>query len=354
MYCILSTPLDCFGGQTFRISKTPAPTCDNRNPVEEPTAALRCFCPDGMLIKGATCVIPNDCGSITGAGVGDPHYRTYDGLFYDLFDHCSHIFTKDCINDTFTVISITSNRCSGGGAPTCIEEAIVQIPELNTEIVLSARPLQFTFVGEVPRAADLSVVTTNVITVSIFKLGVVVNFGLYYLSVTVPGSYFGRMCGLMGTWDDNPQNDYQLPNGTVVNAPIPDFEMAWRVDLPNADCNHMDPQPAPACTGTALQQAETFCNVLQQTGGPFSACHGTISPDQAFADCVLDHCVCDTELCRCTVILNYAERCQALGLTVGPIPTPCGMLPNIDWTFKAKNLLMYDYQNGSDECLHLY
>ena len=266
------------------------------------------------------------CGSATGSGVGDPHYRTYDGVFYDLFDHCSHIFTKDCADETFTVISITSNTCSGG-APTCIDRAVVQVPELNAEVVLSSRPtLQFIFIGDTPPTADLSVTVTNVITVSIFKLGVVVNFGLYSLSVTVPGSYFGKTCGLVGTYDGDPANDFQLPNGTVVTGPTPEFEIAWRVDYPNDGCDHMVPQPAPPCEAPARQQAEAFCAPLQ--GAAFTACNASISPAQSFADCVLDHCACDTDACGCTVILNYAERCQALGITVGPIPAACGMLHN--------------------------
>ena len=260
--------------------------------------------------------------------MGDPHYRTYDGLFYDLFDHCSHIFTKDCTDNTFSVISITSNRCSGGGTPTCIEEAVVQVPPLNTTIVLSGRPLRYTFDGGAPPAAELSLVVTNHITVSIFKLGVVVNFGLYYLSVTVPDSYIGKMCGLVGTYDGTPDNDYQLPNGTVVNEPTPEFEMAWRVDYPSDGCDHMVPSPPPRCEGTELQAAEAFCNPLRMPSGPFSACHGTISPDTPFNDCVLDHCACATDICGCTVILNYAERCRAHGITVGPIPPACSTWPN--------------------------
>ena len=259
--------------------------------------------------------------------MGDPHYRTYDGLFFDLFDHCSHVFTKDCVDNTFSVISITSDRCSGNRIPTCIEEAVVQVPELNTTVILTGRPLQYSFDGEAPSTTELSVVLTNHITVSIFKLGVVVNFRLYYLSVTVPDSYIGKMCGLVGTYDGNRSNDYQLPNGTVVNEPTPEFEVAWRVDLPTHDCVHMFPQSPPPCQGTALQEAEAFCSVLQLPTGPFSACHGLISPELPFNDCVLDHCNCDGDVCACSVVLNYAERCRAQGITVGPIPQACSMLP---------------------------
>ena len=322
--------VDCPVDQTPRLSKTPAATCDNRKPVEEMTASFRCFCADGLVLKDDKCVIPYDCKSVTGAGVGDPHYRTYDGRFYDLFDHCSHIYTKDCVDETFTVISITSNQCSGGGAPTCIEKAIVQVPELNTQVVLSAQPLHSTFIGVTPPTTELAVVVTSRITVNIFKLGVVVNFGLYYLSVTVPGNYYGKMCGLLGNNDGYSKNDYQLPNGTVVDDPTPDFEMAWRVDHPNDDCDHLVPQHVQPCEGTALQQAEVFCAPLRGPG--FSACHASISPNQPFTDCALDHCICDTDICGCTVILNYAQRCQALGITVGPIPDACGMLSNYGCT----------------------
>ena len=261
--------------------------------------------------------------------MGDPHYRSYDGQSFDLFDHCSHVFTKDCVNGTFTVISITSDRCSGGRSPTCIEEAVVHVPELNTTVILTGRPLQYSFVGEVPSASKLSVVANNHITVSIFKLGVVVNFGLYYLSVNVPDSYYGKMCGLAGTYDGNRSNDYRLLNGTVVNEPNHDFELAWRVDLPNHGCVHMLPQPPPPCQGAALQEAEAFCNVLQLPTGPFSACHGIISPEIPFKECVLDHCACDGDVCACSVVLNYAERCRAQGIGVGPIPNACSKLCKI-------------------------
>ena len=259
-------------------------------------------------------------------GVGDPHYRSYDGLFFNLFDHCSHVYTKDCVDNTFSVISITSNRCSGSGIPTCIEEAVVQVPELNTTVILTGQPLEYSFDSEVPSTTALSVVVTDRITVSIFKLGVVVNFGLYYLSVAVPDNYAGKMCGLIGTNDGNRSNDYQLPNGTVVNEPTPEFEMAWRVDLPNQGCVHMLPQPPPSCQGSALQDAQAFCSELQLPKGPFSLCHGIIPPEMPFNDCVLDHCICDEDVCACSVILNYAERCRAEGITVGPIPSTCSTL----------------------------
>ena len=322
--CTISL-VDCPVDQILRFSKMPPPTCDNRKPVEEMTASFRCFCADGSLFKDDTCVIPYDCKSVIGAGVGDPHYHTYDGLSYDLFDHCSHIFTKDCADETFTVISITGNKCSGGGAATCIEKAIVQVPELNTQVVLSGQPLQSTFIGGTPPTTELSVVVTSRITVTIFELGVVVNFKLYDLSVTIPGSYFGKMCGLLGNNDGNHTNEYQLPNGTVVNDPTPDFEMAWRVDHVNDDCDHFAPEPVQPCEGTARKQAETFCAPLHRPN--FTDCHASISPDQTFTDCVLDHCICETDICGCTVILKYAERCQALGNAVGPIPDVCGMYP---------------------------
>ena len=311
--------------QRTRLSKVPAPACDNRNSVGDQTADFRCFCDSGFLVKGDTCVIPYDCGGVTGQAVGDPHYRTYDGLFYDLFDHCSHILTKDCADETFTVISVTSNKCSGGRAPTCVEKAIVQVPELNSEVVLTGQPLQYNITGD-PPPTELSVVFSNLITVTIFKLGVVVNFGQYYLTVTIPGNYFGKMCGLLGNYDGNTMNEYELPNGTVVNGPTPDFEKAYRFDYANENCDHLDPQPIQPCQGSARDQAEAFCAPLHEA--TFTSCHTSISPDQAFKDCVLDHCVCGSGICGCAVILNYAERCQAADITVGPIPNACGMLPN--------------------------
>ena len=59
---ISSAPVDCPVGRTPRISRSPAPTCDNPSPAEDQTEMLRCFCPDGMVIKeDDSCVLLDDC-----------------------------------------------------------------------------------------------------------------------------------------------------------------------------------------------------------------------------------------------------------------------------------------------------
>ena len=123
--------IDCPTNHVVRFGTNPQPSCRDRNPSN--TVSQRgCFCTEGMILNERTgrCVQPQDCPGCSGTASGDPHYLTYDGRRYDLFDECAHIFTKDCKNETFTVYSVTSDTCSGGREPTCIDEAVVVVPHL--------------------------------------------------------------------------------------------------------------------------------------------------------------------------------------------------------------------------------
>ena len=47
--------------------------------------------------------------------------------------------------------------------------------------------------------------------------GLAVEFdGLYYVAVYVATTFEARLCGMCGNYDNNPDNDFILPNGTLL------------------------------------------------------------------------------------------------------------------------------------------
>ena len=338
IYCI-----DCDGpsGKIARHSFSPEPTCLEKNPdhtgaVEE----FNCFCPEGTVFHVQTnkCINEDDCmeapeppkpdtQTATGSGVGDPHYRTYDGLYYDLFDHCFHIFTKDCANETFTVYSFTSNACSGGRAPTCIEKAVVSVPELNVNLLLDGSKATFIGDDDPPPESTMRVISSSGShTVILYDYDVSISYSRYYLSVTVPSTYKNSMCGLLGNYDGDTNNEFMLQNGET--AGLLEFELDYRVNasdfgIHDDDCRPQTPMEPEPCGEEDKTRAESFCAVLLDEDGSYASCHDIISPDRVHTDCVLDSCVCETDTCGCGTILNYAERCQAYNVTIGPPPSKC-------------------------------
>ena len=298
---------------------------------------VRFLCPCGSLPyrhveeddeHPCSCFDPVECPACRGGAWGDPHYTSYDGLYYDLFDHCTHIFTKDCMNNTFAVYSVTSNACSGGRTPTCIDEAYVGVGPVL--IHLYSSPPTYEFTG----TEDLSSISTTVtlqngqITVYVRDLDVVVTFGRWELNVQVSSDYGGKLCGLLGDCNGETHNDMYIYNSTghFVPATLQEFEEAHRVyNFTNDGCEFIDHTSATCEVDDIDSDEVALCNMLTDVNSNSSACHMTLSPNSFHRDCLLDACYIDDNhegLCRS--MLTYADKCRSLGIDVGLPPEECG------------------------------
>ena len=281
------------------------------------------------MLHNGKCIPPQTCPQqerCYGSASGDPHYTTYDRHRYDLFDRCSHIFTKDCVDDTFAVYSVTSDACSGGRAPTCIEETFIDAAGSRLHLYRQGIFLLHAFQGDVPDASDVSVsVGFGIITVNLPKLGVVIQFKKWYLSVCTPGNYAGKLCGLLGDCNGDSSDDFKLMDGTVTDNLLV-FETEYRANNITDTCTIDPPQQATCDNPTKRAAAETFCAPLLDDPGPYSACHGTFDPRASYDNCVFDHCLCDDDPveCGCSVILDYGATCRGQGVATGTPPAACG------------------------------
>ena len=140
----------------WRTGISPQPSCHNRTP-SNPVMVQVCLCPLGMFLyeEGGECVLQEDCQKCSGSVSGHLHFLTYDGLRYVLFDQCSHILTKDCVDNTFTLYSITSDRWARDRNQTCIDEAMIVVSHLNMTVNLYGSPARYTINGAIPDSSEL-------------------------------------------------------------------------------------------------------------------------------------------------------------------------------------------------------
>ena len=74
-----------------------------------------------------------------------------------------------------------------------------------------------------------------------------------------------------------------------------------------------------ACKNNTLLQAAAakYCNFIQETAGPYSACHSFINPTESFDACMSDFCNCKQERhsdCTCSAAKDYEKQCLAKGV----------------------------------------
>ncbi|KFP01601.1 IgGFc-binding protein, partial [Calypte anna] len=145
------------------------------------------------------------------------------------------------------------------------------------------------------------------------------------IMVAVPSSYFGATCGLCGNFNEDPEDEATLPDGTRATG-AGDWAESWREPCcQDGGCG----KNCPGCTEEEkrLYRREGYCGVIAQPGGPFRHCHLLLDPAPFLEDCAFDTCHYkghrDT---LCKAIAAYVTQCQSHGLAVEPWRTPtfCG------------------------------
>lgn len=164
----------------------------------------------------------------------------------------------------------------------------------------------------------------NYVIATNFEL--VVTYDLvYHVTVTVPGNYRGKVCGLCGNFNGDKNDDFQMSNHQVTNN-VNTFGKSWKITIPNVVCeNGCEGDNCPNCAAApkAVFSKPSYCGIISAPKGPFVACHSKIDPQLYFDDCVFDLCASNGEgNVLCNSIAAYAYNCYLVGVDVKNWRTP--------------------------------
>lgn len=157
---------------------------------------------------------------------------------------------------------------------------------------------------------------------------VMTDFGLrvtydliYHVTVTLPGNYRGRTCGLCGNFNNNQEDEFQLPDGNSTQD-LQTFGAAWKVSVPGVVCEDgCSGDLCPKCDD--LEALESKCTIITNLNGPFASCHTVIDPVPYFRDCVYDICMAKSDQSMlCHSISAYMLDCQNFGAKIQSWRTP--------------------------------
>ncbi|XP_007443211.2 IgGFc-binding protein-like [Python bivittatus] len=257
---------------------------------------------------------------------GDPHYLTFDGTKYDFMGSCVYQMVGVCSkNPALTPFSVTVENDNRGSKAVSFTK-VVTLEVYNMTISLSKNTRHRIEVNGV--LVDLPFSHGN--KLSVYQSGVHgfirtdfdlrVSFDWYsYARVILPSTYANSVCGLCGNANQNPHDDFDMPDGSQARDII-QFANSWKVrNVPGC---------AEGCISNCLKcseaekqtyQAERYCGILTKSDGPFVQCHdGGVDSAPFFEDCIFDTCIYKGQPdVLCGAISAYATICQAQDIQVG-------------------------------------
>jgi hypothetical protein len=170
-----------------------------------------------------------------------------------------------------------------------------------------------------------------VTTITAYRRGAFLNVPALLFSVHWDGStvmivkinqrYKNKTCGLMGNADNNPDNDFQLPDRSIAKN-IAEFANSWKT---NPLCsNGVVPPDSCKKLGTSEYNAiRQKCGRMKQA--PFSQCNGRVRPEEGHIhNCEYDSCAMNAANpsgAWCQALEAYDQACRSKGV-------------NIDWEGK--------------------
>ncbi|XP_013927054.1 PREDICTED: zonadhesin-like [Thamnophis sirtalis] len=212
---------------------------------------------------------------------GDPHYTTYDGRLFHFMGNCTYLLTATCnaTPDQPTFQIQTTNEHRGSNTKVSYLKS-VNITVHGTEIVL-LKGRRVTVDGKrVTLPVSLAGGRVSVRLSGTFvrvqtDFGLSVRFdGNHHAEVSVPSSYFGKLCGLCGNFNGQAGDDNLMADGTSAGADANQLGKSWQVpNIGDASCtDSKDPE-------------KCHPDIAEEAQGPTSC--GILTDPQAFL-CVLD------------------------------------------------------------------
>ncbi|XP_065430748.1 IgGFc-binding protein-like [Chrysemys picta bellii] len=340
---VLEHPSSTFGVLSFGVSRlnsygsaavcakadadspvNPTPSCDTVQCRKKETCRMVNGSPVCVAQSSATCWLS-----------GDPHYKTFDGRYYDFMGTCTYTVAKTCGSNvmlpSFTVEAKNENR----GNTRVSYAGFVTVRVYNVTISVVRRETGFVRVNAQRSHLPISLLEgklkvyqrgVSVVIETDFSLRVSYDWNSY-LVVQLSSSFWEHVCGLCGNYNGDARDDFATPAGTLAASPV-EFGKSWKVEDGDRfcwdDCHGACKSCSPELVGR--YKAEPFCGwITKEAGGPFSQCHSVIDPKIYLDNCVYDLCMNDgLKDMLCQALASYADACRGEGVDISDWRMPAG------------------------------
>ncbi|OXB53276.1 hypothetical protein ASZ78_008465, partial [Callipepla squamata] len=258
--------------------------------------------------------------------VGGPHYKTFDGKNFDFTGTCTYTLSKTCDpTASLPYFSIDIKNSHRGSAKSPYIDAVT-IQVYNTTIVVVNSEDGFVRVNNHRTRLPISLAQGKLLLQQKGRFALIrTNFMLKvlydwdgHLMVKIPSAHSGKVCGMCGNSNGDPQDDALLPDGTLAQNAV-DLGRFWKVLGDQRICVDSCGGKCKRCSRTEMANysAEAFCWLLTQRQGPFRRCHNIIHPGIYVKNCISDLCTYEgLHAVLCQALSAYASNCQEEGIVV--------------------------------------
>ncbi|KAL4235628.1 hypothetical protein ACF0H5_004023 [Mactra antiquata] len=263
---------------------------------------------------------------------GKQHFTTFDGHHYDIAGLCSYVLTQDMVDGNFSV----TLKYQGGPHTLQKESIVVMVAGQTVELFQDYMVKVNNKPAELPyRAYKIEIIRLGdkVILTSDFGVSVVSDFSRDYHIVGLSGWYFGKVGGLLGSYDNERYNDIMTSAGEVTDN-IRKFSRSWEVDR--------------TCRSTMVYIDEDSTEKKPECENTFSASSSSLRPCFLFVEPDSYERMCNMESdTLCNIAHLYVTTCAKQGITVS-LPTSCVQCPshNANEVFTSDETLRYE--DGTD------
>ncbi|XP_050820724.1 zonadhesin-like [Gopherus flavomarginatus] len=389
-------PISCPGGSQYKSCGSRCPATCVIPSTFSPCSSLPvegCFCKEGYVLSGDTCVPESSCGCVDGnnhyhqlgeswfthdacierctcnstnnitcrgwecgaqeicsvqEGVlgcyspgrascqvaGDPHYFTFDKVMHTFLGTCTYTLLQVCNSNSVIPVTISGkNEDRGQRGATYLKEVYIDIYgnritlQKNKAILLNNERVRTPVKN---RLRGVSIGNVGIYMVVETDFGLLVKYdGNQHLEISLPESYFSKVCGLCGNYNGQRGDELLMPNGVQAKN-ITQFGNSWKVPADSdAGClPDTRDELGPPCTAEEKSGIENQCNVLKSD--TFKPCHHLIEPDLFIQTCIYDMCKYNGMLSTlCAITQAYVDTCKKQGViikwrtnTFCPLPCP--------------------------------
>ncbi|XP_019955619.2 zonadhesin, like [Paralichthys olivaceus] len=259
---------------------------------------------------------------------GDPHYNTFDKKFYSFMGTCTYTLARTCNNRTGPWFSVEGkNEERGGSGLSYLRKLYVTVNGITVTLMKARKTLVNGLRVALPHSPSplmtISLAGQYITLQTPFGLRVRWD-GNHYAQISVPSSYYDQMCGLCGDYDNNPDNDFTKPDGTLVGN-VNDFGNSWQTEEDEDDTCVPGTKPDPECDQELYAEVvkPDKCGKIKDSAGPFRECISVVNPTPFFKSCVYDMCQFNGEQhVLCDQLQAYTDACQNAGAKVHQWRTP--------------------------------